>query len=63
MAGDILPAQIIHHNVNNVRLGGSEQKRGAKQSVKVEGWNFHRFYFSSQKPDYSAMGITRERNN
>jgi hypothetical protein len=49
--------------VNNVRLGRSEEKRGTKQSVKVEGGNFHRFYFSSQKPDCSAMGITLEENN
>jgi hypothetical protein len=63
MAGDILPAQIIHHNVNDVRLGRSEDKRCAKQSVKVEGGNFHRFYFSSQKPDNSAMGITLKENN
>jgi hypothetical protein len=63
MAGDILPAQIIHHNVNNVRLGRSEKKRGAEQSVKAEGGNFHRYYFSSQKPKYSAMGIIPEENN
>jgi hypothetical protein len=49
--------------VNNVRLGRSEKKRGAEQSVKAEGGNFHRYYFSSQKPKYSAMGIIPEENN